>query len=198
METTNFVTDTEIAGFLDIAHGNAYNTIVKANEAYFVTPTTLAVTNSLASLPSDCYKVVSVESTINGQLVTLRRFNFQERNRYNTTSVFYTRYQYKYCITGNSLMFKPENSNLSVTLYYVPYPTTITSSSSIDLPIASWYEFMVYSAVADCLSKEQSDTSYALNRMAKALKDIEEQVANRDESEPESVVNVYQQNTIFE
>ena len=92
-------------------------------------------------------------------------------------------------------MFKPENTNISATIYYIPYAPEITIASTLDLPIANWYEYLIYSAAAECLAKQESDTAYCMKRMDSAMKDVMEQVANRDESSPESVVNIYRQNT---
>jgi hypothetical protein len=198
MQNTTFVQDDEILEYLNVANGGAYNAVVKANEAYFITSTPVTITNSVGNLPATCYKLISVEAEVSGQTVTLKRFNFQERNRYNKTRFFYAPNIYRYCMAGNQLLIKPEDSNLTVTLWYVPYVTALVSGGSLDFPVANWDEYLVYSAAADCLAKEQSDPSVMLGRAASSLKDIESQVANRDESEPEQVVNVYKQNNYFE
>src|SRR5574343_335296 len=87
-ENSAFVTDTEILSLLNRAHTELYDAIVQTNEYYFVSSHDFNIQAATAGypLPDNFYKVLGVDLHIDAErAISLKKFNFTERNKYKTT-----------------------------------------------------------------------------------------------------------------
>jgi hypothetical protein len=200
MVNSSFVTDSEILGMLNQAHQDAYLAVIKANEGYFVEDSSLAVTGETVSLPVTAFKIVGVDHEINGRTVTMRRFNFQERNQVKSLPGSWRMAgfsKYRYCITGNKIRFMPiPDCAFTATLYYIPFTPNLTLAGTLDYPVAQWDCYLINTAAAVCVAKEERDNTFWILESQKAMQQIVETVQNRDESEPMTCVDVYALNTV--
>jgi len=200
MVNSQFCTDDEILGYLNQAHQDAYLAVVKASEAYFVTSAPLTVTGETAALPADCFKIVGIDHQYNSRTVSMRQFNFAERNQVKSLPGSwrvqgYSRY--RYCIVGNNLLFQPApEAPFTTTLWYVPYTANLVAGGNLDFPVAQWDCYLINSATADCVSKEERDASYWEKEAEGSMKQIIMTASARNESEPMTVVDVYRMNTL--
>ncbi len=147
------VTTPEWNQYISQSYKELYDLLVAAygNEYYVKAPYSLALTGAqFYTMPSDMYKLLGVDlqysSAPNGW-ITLKRFEFIERNKYqypNTTASLIGYTNLKYRIMGDQLEFIPiPSSGQPARLWYIPMPTslqfmptcsTTAASTSVSLP----------------------------------------------------------------
>lgn len=107
-----------------------YDLLVAAygNDYYMATPypfTTDGV-NQFYALPTDFYKLLGVDMSLSGRWVTLKPFNFAERNRYAYPSASPLRTKQKYRLAGNQIWFQPlPTGSQNFQLFYAPEPSSL-------------------------------------------------------------------------
>jgi len=157
MVSSSFVTDTEILRMLNRAWQFLYETISKEGSGY-ISSTTLTTTSAEEyPLPADFWKILGADVVDGGRTVSLRAFNFKDRNRNSgAPSSTYPAYQ----LRNSSLRLMPAPSpGLSVTVWYTPRPILFTAVSDVvDVPYFG-EEFLAVSGAIECLAKEESDTN---------------------------------------
>jgi hypothetical protein len=158
----------------------------------------ISINAELVSLPEDCFKVVGVDVQTSGRYITLHRFSFNDRNKVKSQPSQWRAGQFntKYCIQKNSLRFMPvPDSALTGKLYYIPYTPALTIDGDLELPLAQWDCYLINSAAATCVAKEQGDAQYWQREADGAMKQIVETVTHRITGEPDTVTDVYRQNS---
>lgn len=196
MTNSNFVTDTEILAMLNQGYSGAYTAIVKKDEGYFAQSVSASFVAGVYSLPSDCFKVIGVDLIHGDRTYTLKRFNFADRNKFNNTSIPFRSGMFKYNIQGSTVTLTPNpTATYTGTLWYIPYNSALTAGGTVDFPVAQFDDYIIYSSVAQCLAKEQSSNSYWVKAADSAMKDILENIPNRDVGEPDAVIDTYSQNS---
>lgn len=158
MLNDQFVTDTEIIGYINMAAGDMDDLLVSTYDDYKLKSASLTITGPLnyVALPSDFYKPRGVETMLDGiQPYTLRPFNFQERNR-NANTLFRSPagpYNAKYRCQDGYLFIEPITAAPGVyTLWYTPAFANFTAANQA-LPsymdVQNWCRFII----ADCCSQ---------------------------------------------
>jgi len=210
MENTQFVTDQEIVDLLNRSHTELYDTLVAANEDYFVTNYDLTITASVDAyaLPGDFYKVLGVDLNIDAERsISLKKFQFTERNRYKTTiyapHIPASIYQYHVVDTNLKFIPKPREAKGAV-LWYVPLPKKLvlaaavppvsTETTTLDIRMAMYDDYLILDAAINCLIKEESDVSALLIEREESKKRLVAAVMNRDVNEPERITDSYSAN----
>lgn len=157
-----------------------YGQLVTTYEDYFVANPFSIVTdgiNNQFALPSDFFKLRGVDLQVQGAnlWVTLKPFNFPERNRFQL-------------VNSPAPM-----SGQTLRLWYVPVPTplAVDADLTVDIPGLGYEEFIVLDAALKALDKEESDVSVKMARRDAIVKRIEGEAANRDAGEPSSIVDHY-------
>src|SRR4051812_11022033 len=91
MVNSKFVSDSELNSYINQSYFELYDLLIqKYGDNYFVaTPYTFTTdgTSQLYDLPTDFFKLLGVDLALSASLdsyVTIRPFNFSERNRYAT------------------------------------------------------------------------------------------------------------------
>lgn len=199
MVNSQFVTDSEILGMLNQAHQDAYLAVIRANEGYFVESTPLVVTGETVALPATCFKIVGIDHSINDRTISMRRFNFQERNQVKSLPGSWRMAgfsKYRYTVTGNTLRFMPKpDGAFDITLYSIPFTPSLTLAGNLDFPLAQWDCYLINTAASICVAKEERDNGFWDKEASRAMQQIIESVQNRDESEPMTCVDVYRINS---
>ena len=201
MEHSLFVSDPEIVQLLNQAHQDAYLAVVKANEGYFVEPTPpITVTGETVALPSTCFKIAGIDHIHNGRTTTMRRFNFQERNQVKSVPGSWRMAgfsKYRYTVTGNNLRFMPApDGAFEIVIHQIPFTPTLTIGGTLEFPVAQWDCYLLNSAAAACVAKEERDPSFWMKEADRAMQLLIESVQNRDESEPMICVDIYALNSL--
>lgn len=192
----NFFADAEIDTYINTGLGELHDILVLAFEDYYVKSvefsTVSGTSNYLFSAinASDFYKCLGVDATDTGETLRVRRFSFQDRNKFASNDMLtgrgdYTDFQYQ--VRGNSIEIIPSPTSVTaLKLWYIPAYTVLTANGdNVDSRVMSnWEEYAVLMAVLKMKEKEELSTT-SLEREIKDLRDrIEAATVNRDAGEP--------------
>jgi len=173
---SNFVTNQEWNTYISDSYKELYDILKqKFGDDYFVaipytytTPGHIDPTNqaSLFPLPTDFYALLGVEVALNpadpNSWVTLRKFEFIQRNLWNFPNVytFYGITNLRYRLNGNNLMIVPiASAGQTVRIWYVPRPNQLITDTQIVDGISGWEEYVVVDACIKALVKQEQDVS---------------------------------------
>lgn len=219
MVNSQFVTDSELDGYINSSAAELYDKIVEAyGEEYYSaavkTPYQFTTdgTNEMFALPDGSttyqlpssggtapafYKLLGVEVQVNGSptgWATLHPFPFIERNRYSfpgLQSAYGLRGRLKYRIHGNYLWLKPlPISGQVIRLWYVPRYMQLVNTTDVLDGFSGWDEYVVIDAAIKCLQKEESDVSVLLVQKGAFEKRLESITQNRDIGSPATVGDI--------
>jgi hypothetical protein len=210
MENCQFVTDQEIVDLLNRANTELYDIVVGTNEDYFVNSFALTITGAADAyaLPTDFYKVLGVDLNIDAERsISLKKFQFTERNRYKTTiyAPHIPASIYQYHVVGTDLKFIPKpRETKGAVLWYVPLPKKFvlvdavppvdSETSTLDIRLAMYDDYLTIDAAINVLVKEETDVSALMAERQVIKERIIQYVTNRDVNEPERVTDSYSAN----
>lgn len=144
------------------------------------------------------YKAAGVDlavntSQINPAWVTLKKFNFIDRNKYvypNSTSTIYGVYNQAYRIMGQQIDFIPVPAgNQTIRLWYAPrLPALLKDSDLTTLGFSGWLRYPIVRAAKYALDKEEGADTSKLDAELLFLKTrIEQMSQNRDAGMPDTI-----------
>jgi hypothetical protein len=172
MESSDFVSDAEWRTFLNGSLAELYDLILQHYGAdyYVATPYEFTTTTEERyPLPDDFYKLLAVDLEHSGTpsgYVTLKPFNFGERNR-----------------------FGPIASGRNIVLHYAPRLTLLVNDEDEVDGVSGWEQLAVIDAARKALVKEESDTTAIEREKAALVARIENAAENRDAGSPGTVVD---------
>lgn len=190
MERTQFVEDAELVRYLDKSYRKLYMLIDDANAGYFETSSSLSLVSGQESyaLPADFYKLTGVDLILStDQVYTLKNINRNERNI--NKNIYGTAFGYGragYLIRNQNIVFVPiPDSSYSVTIRYVPDPTSITTTAqTLILTPSVVVNYLIVDVAIRCVGKEESDVTELVNERALLTEQIMRAVASQDSSFP--------------
>lgn len=195
---SNFITTQEWNSYINQSFKELYDILIqKFGDDYFVaTPFTYttAPNTQFYPLPTNFYKGLGVEVALNpsdpNSWVTLRKFEFIQRNLWNFPNVytFYGITNLRYRFEGNSIYLVPiPSSGQTIRVWYAPRPDQlINDTDTLDM-ISGWEEYIISDICIKAMAKEESDVSVFAAQKQALIKRIEEAAENRDLGEPETV-----------
>lgn len=198
-ERSNFVTDDEVIRYIDQAYTKLYDLIVSKFENYYIDEysfTTDGVTQFF-DLPGTFYKMVGLDQLQNlsgsgDNALTVRPFNFNERNRYNnilfavTAAAFY-----RYLIQGSKIKILPQPSaGITFKMWYIPAPAKLTSAVQTVDGIAGWEEVVILTAAIQIMNKQELDSSALKREQQEAIDRVITMASERDAALPERVTDL--------
>lgn len=192
MESTGFVTDSELNTYINASYAELYDLMVsKYSEDYFVAPahtftTTLNVDKY--PLPADFYKLLGVDFQINSSnWISVKRFEFSERNLPQIWEA-YTPETIRYRVFGDNILLSPvPAAGQSLRAWYIPLPETLSADSDSFSGINGFEEYVVIDAAIKMLTKEESDTSQLFMEKQAMRFRIEQMAEARDVAFPSTV-----------
>jgi hypothetical protein len=201
MQNSTFVTDSELTGYINSSYAELYDLIIdRHGEDYYISFQDFAAGSGQSefSLPGDFYKLRGVDLDPNtGQTITLKRFQFQERNRFNNLNVIFDG-EARYSLRGNNLVLIPAlNSTRNVRLWYVPKPIELISNNDTLDGINGWEEYVVVDAAIKCRVKEESDIQELLIAKQSLEMRINKMADSRDANEPVRITDTERTNNLF-
>lgn len=200
-----FVGMAEWNTYINQAAFELYDLLTTLYEDYYVTAPVSFVTTgatsqyNLTTIAPNFYKLVGVDLGIstnaqNPAWVTLRKFNFIDRNQYvypQLTSSLLGVFNPRYRLVGSTLMFIPiPSAGQNVQLWYIPRMPQLLQDTDILDGVNGWDEYVIVRAAKYALDKEESDTSKLDQQIAFLKQRIEESAMNRDAGMPDSVSDV--------
>lgn len=196
---SQFVTTPEWNQYITEARKQLYNIITECYGGDYYSSSTYTITTQSGvqqyPLPGDMFKPTLVEVALNPNdsqsWVTLRRFNWIQKNLWNYPNVytFYGITNIRYRFMGDFLYIVPvTTSNQTIRINYVPRPSTLMIDTEIVDGISGFEEYIILTAAMMALLKEESPTAeeFAVLR-DKIVTDIESAAENRDIGEPQTV-----------
>lgn len=212
---SNFVTKPEWNKYINQAMYELYDLLITVYEDYYVaTPVQFAVDGSTflyalpngsnsflnalslqSFIPRPFYKLLGVDLALNNSanaFVTVKKFNFADRNRFvypNTASTIYGVFNLQYRMMGSNIEFIPTPSaGQQIRLWYVPRLKELLADTDItDTGISGWNEYVIVRAAKYALDKEESDTTKLDQQILFLKTRIEESASNRDAGMPDTV-----------
>lgn len=204
MENSNFVQDSELTNYINNSIAELHDILAEAHGSeYFVINTETAVTSGSETidLPADFYMLKGVDIKIDNQdFISLRPFNFNERNRYSELGVWdlagITNVRYR--IVGDDLRFTPRpDRNATVRLWYVPLATKLVNDTDELNDFNAFSEYVIVDAAIKMMQKEESDVSVLLAQKTMLEKRIRDRSQVRDAASPASITDIYAEGDDF-
>lgn len=193
-----FVTEPELISYINQSYFELYDLIISCYGAdYFcVVPPYAFVTDGSTfnyPLPADFYKLLGVDLQLgnsNQSLVTIKPFEFIDRNRYAVPNFqsFYGVTNLRYRLNSNFLWLTPiPAANQTIQIWYVPRLTTLASLSDTADGISGWTEYIICDAAIKMLQKEESDISVLMAEKQALTTRIQAMADSRDIGSPHKV-----------
>lgn len=141
------------------------------------------------------YKLAGMDlgvNTSNNAWVTLRKFNFIERNKYvypNSTSTIYGVYNMAYRLMGDFVNIIPTPAgNQQIRMWYSPkLPALLADTDLTTLGYSGWLRYPIVRAAKYALDKEESSTAHLDAELLYLKQRIEQAASNRDDAIPDTI-----------
>jgi hypothetical protein len=197
MERSEFVSDSELTSYINASLAELHDLLIAAyNEEYVMGEYLWTATSAIEyDLPADFYKLRGVDLRQgSGQWATVKRFNFNKRNEqqnaftWNMLGLPYMEYR----LVGSKIRFNrtPQDSTEFRIFYYPKCPTLTLDTDSYD-DVNGFAEYVVVDAAIKMLQKEESDVQVLMAQKMALKQRLEAMAQNRDANEPESVTDIY-------
>ena len=198
MVNSKFFTEAELNNYVNQSVKELYDRLINAGEFYYMQDYTVPVLvgSDTYSLPPYFYKLLGVDLVLdsNGNAVTLRPFQFEQRNAYlftptwNIVGLSYLRYM----VQGDTIKFVPKPSSpQNIRIWYAPMtPKLVDTPDPYVAPAAGeaysfqgingWEEYVIVDMCIKMLMKEESDPSAFMAQKQAMIQRIEEMKVMRD------------------
>jgi len=170
-ENSNFLSDAEWNSNINNSAKELYDLLTNVNGDYYFNSCSVTTTanNDSYPLPDDFYKLLGVDEIITGtESVSLKPFQYQERNRYRKFSA------------GGTVL----------NLHYIPAMPDLVSDTDVFDGVNGYEEYIVVDAAIKALQKEESDCSLLLAQKDALTKRISASASPRDAGKPEKITDV--------
>jgi hypothetical protein len=196
MENSTFIGDAELTSMINSSAAELLDLLIGVYEDYNLSSQNVSVVPNTDTydLPSNFYKLRGVDLVLdaNGNAVTLRPFNFGERNNYmftptwNVVGLPYLRYH----LQGNRVRFVPiPSTTQTVKLWFIPCLTRLVDDGDVLDGVNGYEEYVIIDAAIKMRIKEETDTSELERQKANMIMRINSMAAARDAGEPERVTD---------
>jgi hypothetical protein len=218
MVNSQFVTDAELTSYINQSYFELYDVLIQkygdnyyvADPAVFATDgqsmqfplpdgTSTSFTNGRTNAANyqapAVYKLLGVDLELANQsqsFVTIRPFNFSDRNRYAVPNFqsFYGVTNLRYRLNGSYLWLTPiPAAGQNIQIWYAPRLTQLSADSDTVDGISGWTEYIIVDAAIKCLAKEESDCSVFIQQKLAIVQRIEAAGENRDAANPATVAD---------
>lgn len=192
MPLPGFVTAAELVDWINEGYAALHEKLVSAyGEEYVSTSANLTVASGVAPLPTDFFKLQTIEMDIAGVTRTLRPYVQAERNAYkNVPNVIgTTKPRYKLVASNIKLLpVQPDGTVVSIT--YAPEITPLAiNTDQVRFP-NQWEKYIVAYAAMQMLDKEESSITSLEKLLAGWDEELEVLKQSRDASAPTQAVDV--------
>lgn len=221
---STFIQNSEWNSFLRLAMYELYDLLVTSYEDYNIADPAYINTNGTTfqyELPNGInykggilgsstgtpaqrlYKIAGIDlgvNTSNNAWVTIRRFDWIDRNNYvypNSTSTIYGVYNMRYRPMGaetftEKLMFIPiPSGNQQVRIWYAPVLKSLLADNDLTtIGYSGWLRYVIVRASKYALDKEEGvDTQKKTEELVFLKQRIEQSAQNRDQGQADTISN---------
>jgi hypothetical protein len=201
MSNTGFVSTTELNFYINQSYYELYDIIIEAFDDYYINylQFTLDGIADGYSMPDVIYKLRGVDMMISGpdSWVTLTRYNFNDRNKYNAPFGVFSRFPYQtlqYSWTGSQIKVIPTQENAGTyKLTYIPNLTPLDDgyNTNLDPILEKWVDYIIVDSAIKCMAKEESDPSILMAQKQAMLTRIQKMSPDKDDAMPKYVSDSY-------
>lgn len=204
MENSEFVSDSELVSYINNSIAELHDLLIAAyNEEYYMEELEFpSVANQRKyALPADFYKLRGVDFKLGqNEWSTVKRFNFNRRN--DDESGFSVRRALvpylSYRLVGSDVMFsRVPDQNTTFRIWYYPRAVKLAADTDVYDDFNGYIEYVIIDAAIKMMQKEESDVRVLASQKAAMKERIETMAKNRDSNEPDSVTDVYAENTEY-
>lgn len=204
MNNSQFITDAELNSYINQSLKELHALLVTN---YGVDPfidyedmvVAANADETTADLPTDCLKIAGVDLQVGSKWITLKQFNWAQRNLASSineqgqATQYWTNYRYR--PRGTKVSITPAAAGaITLRVWYVPEVTTLVADNdSVDTNDAlfGWLEYVIVDACIKCLQKEESDTSVFQQQKQALIRRVSIESQNRTQDFPQVVSDVY-------
>jgi hypothetical protein len=209
MVNSSFISAAEWTFYINQSYYELYDILTqKYGEDYFVSTPYLFNSDGVNQqfyLPVNFYKILGVDMALNptntpDQWITLKRFNFAERNKWNWPIVqnFYGVTDVKYRIEGNTIFFVPlPQGGQTFRIWFIPRLVELVNANDIVDGVSGWTEYIMVDAAIKAKDKEESDCTILMAQKMALLDRIESAAENRDPGSPQTVSDTRRANGAY-
>jgi hypothetical protein len=198
-EQNQIITDPELIIYLNASLSEMDDLLISRFEDYKLSSTTATIAGNLFSIPADFLKLRGFERQLDGSAAghwqTLKRFNFQERNRNATPvrSLVYGRLELVYRLVGQNVMITPADSAAGAyQLWYTPKFTNLvltTDALPTYMDSQAWHEYAVTDCAIKVLAKQNLDPAIFMAQKEALKHRLISACNNRDAGSPKKIIN---------
>jgi len=194
MEDSQFISDSELNGYIQSSAAELYDLLVESNEDYNTLDKLVTISSGNSfSLPQNCYKVRGLDYTTDGgaTFIPVWPFNFLERGAQFDPTLSRRIAQVRYKIMAGKIILLPESEAPGqYRLWWVPTLDPLVTDQAKLEGYNGFEEYVVLDCTIKCLNKEESDVSAHERALTKMKKRIENMSKSRDQGGPEVVADV--------
>lgn len=202
---SGYVKDSELNRMINNSIAELHDILISINEDYYVNEFDIVSVDNQNdyALPNDFYKMKALDYVTGGPgyALSVRPFNFNERNNYNginNTTTVYGEGIYRYRLIGSKLTLIPRPAGaLTFNLWYHPIATELTTDSSSFDGINGYEEYVVLDACIKILQKQEADASTFYQQKKDMKMRIVESASNRQDGRSLVITDVYSDNDFF-
>lgn len=213
MVESQFVTDSELNSYINSSLAELHDLLIAAYcEDYYMEQ--VAFTSVTGQIDYDLpdgtnyaaapkfYKLRGVDIALDssGQYITVKRFNFNERNAdttayaWNLLGLPYLDYR----LVGSKIRFnRIPDANSNFRLWYYPVVSALVNDGDSYDDINGYAEYVIIDAAIKMLQKQEDDVSVLMAQKQAMHDRIKTMAQNRDANEPESVTDIYNEDSFF-
>lgn len=203
MTNSLFITDSELNNYLNASIAELHDLMLACYDSdYYLLSDSFSTVNGTENyaLPTDFYKLRGVDVSDGGdEYISLRPFNFNERNSKNEISSYAVSGGYfRYRLAGSNLMLNPvPTGTYNIRIWYAPLATKLVADGDTLDDLNQFSEYVIVDAAIKMMQKEESDVSVLMAQKGDIRKRIENMAQNRDAGQPESVSDIYAENNDY-
>jgi len=192
MENSTFVTDSEFNRYINLSIAELYDMLSEKDSDYNISSNTFNLVSGTDaySLPADFYRLRGVDMNVDANnKITLKKFEFEDRNRFNSYPSLAANFDIRYRLRGNQILFSPgENiSAQSITLWYIPLPTALSIDTDTLNGYNGWEEIVIVKSAIKALVKEEQDTSQLQLEYEQLKQRLDAAMDQRDSGQPSKI-----------
>lgn len=198
MENSDFVSDSELTSYINASLAELHDLLIAAYNEEYVMEEYLWNANGTDisyALPADFYKLRGVDCRVGtDEWATVKRFNFNRRNEqqnsftWNLLGVPFLSYR----LVGSNIRFsRLPDANMQFRIFYYPRAVTLVNDTDTYDDVNAYAEYIIVDTAIKMLQKEESDVRVLGQQKMMLKQRIEAMAQNRDANEPESVTDIY-------
>lgn len=194
MVYSQFVSDSELNGYINASAQELYDLLVEANVDYFTTSVEFTLTGARTywQMPdSTVYKLRGLDLDLNGSWTPVWPYEMLERGRFQDAPVSRLLATVRYRAIGDRLEFLPaDQAPGRYRFRYIPFMQVMVNNSDTFNGYNGFEEYIVVDSAIKCKDKEESSVQVLQGQKKKLIERIQAMANVRDYAASDRVQDV--------